>query len=74
MLYFQTKNPYLGIFWRDLELKMLVYFVSICNILQPIGTLWPFGKIFPLFGMLYQEKSGNPGQSTETASQREQTV
>jgi hypothetical protein len=24
--------------------------------------------------MLYQEKSGNPGQSTETASQREQTV
>jgi hypothetical protein len=36
--------------------------------------LWPFDKIFHLFGMLYQEKSGNPGQSTETASQREQTV
>jgi hypothetical protein len=23
--------------------------------------LWTFGKIFPVFGILHQEKSGNPG-------------
>jgi hypothetical protein len=26
MVYFQTKNPNLGKFWRALESKMLVYF------------------------------------------------
>jgi hypothetical protein len=24
-------------------------------------TLWQFGNFFPRFGMLYHEKSGNPG-------------
>jgi hypothetical protein len=33
MVYFQTKNPNLGKFWRALELKMLVYFMTIWNIL-----------------------------------------
>jgi hypothetical protein len=35
----------------------LVYYTSIWHI------LWPFGMfgIFFRFGMLYQEKSGNPG-------------
>jgi hypothetical protein len=23
--------------------------------------LWPFWYVFPVFGVLYQEKSGNPG-------------
>jgi hypothetical protein len=26
MVYFETKNPYLGTFWRALEWKMLAYF------------------------------------------------
>jgi hypothetical protein len=34
--YFQTKNPTLRQFRSALELKMLVYFLVICNILQPI--------------------------------------
>jgi hypothetical protein len=55
---------------------MSVFFVDNWNILQPFGIhiLLPFGifyilpfgifcgllLIFPRFGMLYQEKSGNP--------------
>jgi hypothetical protein len=39
----------------------LIYFTIIGNILWPFGIF--FGHleyIFPRFGMLYQEKSGNP--------------
>jgi hypothetical protein len=32
MAYFQTKNPYLGKFWRDLQWKFLVYFMAIWSI------------------------------------------
>jgi hypothetical protein len=39
MAYFQTKNPNLGKFWRDLKWKMFVYFVAIWYI------LWPFGIV-----------------------------
>jgi hypothetical protein len=38
-----------NILWRH-----FVYFTGICYI------LWWFWYIFPVFGMLYQEKSGNP--------------
>jgi hypothetical protein len=34
----------------------LVYFVTIWSILRP------FGIFFPRFGILHQEKSGNPGR------------
>jgi hypothetical protein len=27
--------------------------------------LWSFGRFFPLFGMLYLEKSGNPGREED---------
>jgi hypothetical protein len=73
MVYFQTKNPNLGKFWRVLQWKMLVYFMTIWSILLPFGLfychlvyfiairyiLWLF-IIFFQFGMLYEEKSGNP--------------
>jgi hypothetical protein len=45
---------------------MLAYFLAICSILFRYYILWPFGKIygylvyFYRFGMLHQEKSGNP--------------
>jgi hypothetical protein len=55
----------------------LVYFMAIWYILWPSGifyghllyfmAIWPFGNvvvvwyIFPPFGILCQEKSGNPG-------------
>jgi hypothetical protein len=37
MVYLQTKNPNLVQIWRALELKMLVYFMAILKILQPLG-------------------------------------
>jgi hypothetical protein len=46
---------------------MLVYFMAIWNILRSFWyILWPFGNVvviwyvFPRFGNLCQEKSGNP--------------
>jgi hypothetical protein len=63
MDYFQTRNPNLGKFWRFLQWKMMVYwamsvyFPAIWYI--PIMDTW---YIFTRFGMLYQEKSGNPAR------------
>jgi hypothetical protein len=34
MVYFQTKNPNLGKFWRALDWTMLIYFMTIWNILR----------------------------------------
>jgi hypothetical protein len=67
MAYFQTKNPYFGKIRMALQWKMVVYF-------RPFGLF--FGHLvcfaaivymyfivilyFLRFGMLYQEKSGNP--------------
>jgi hypothetical protein len=67
---FKPKIPILFIFWRALDWKKLVYFVVIWNNLQSIGIciLWPFGNvaiiwyIFPHFGTVCQEKSGNPAR------------
>jgi hypothetical protein len=39
-----------GIFYGCLVYFMVVWYI-----------LWSFWHIFPPFGMLYQEKSGNPG-------------
>jgi hypothetical protein len=57
MVYFQTKNPNLGKFWRALELKVLLFIIW--SILQPFGIfyghlvyfmdiwyiLWTFGNV-----------------------------
>jgi hypothetical protein len=73
MANFQNKNPNLGKFWRDLQWKMLVYSMVIWSILRRFGifcdhllylrVIW---YIFPLFGMLDQEKSGNPERGLKT--------
>jgi hypothetical protein len=34
MVYFQTKNPHLGMFWRTSEWEMLLV---VWNILRPLG-------------------------------------
>jgi hypothetical protein len=62
MVCFQTKNPNLGKFWRVLQWKILVYLMvdHLCYFTEIGNILWPFGIFFPRFGMLYQEKSGNP--------------
>jgi hypothetical protein len=58
---FQTKTPNLGKFWRALEWKIFVYFMPIWNILWPFGNFVVIWHMFPRFGILCQEKSGNPG-------------
>jgi hypothetical protein len=40
MVYFQTKNPNWGKFWRALEWKMFVYFMTVWNILRPFGIIY----------------------------------
>jgi hypothetical protein len=37
MAYFQTQSPILGKFWRVLQWKILVYFMTIWSILPPFG-------------------------------------
>jgi hypothetical protein len=67
MLHFHTKNTNLGISWRALEWKMLVCFMAIRNILCPLGVFYVhlvyFVAIWYIFSVLYQDKSGSPGQS-----------
>jgi hypothetical protein len=60
MVCFQTKNSNLGKYWRALESKRLVYSVDIWYILWPFGDLEAIWYIFPRFGILCPEKSGNP--------------
>jgi hypothetical protein len=63
MVYFPTKNPNLGKFWRALEWKMLVYFMTICNIYSHLVlvmavwySLWSLG-IFFLFWYVWTKKN-----------------
>jgi hypothetical protein len=58
--FFQTKNPNLGKFCRVLQWKMLVYFIAVSSILRPFGIFCGHLVYFSCFGMLCQEKSGNP--------------
>jgi hypothetical protein len=74
MVCFQTKNPNLSKFWWVLLLIILVYFMTIWSILRPLeicyGHLVYFvviWYIFPHFGILYQEKSGNPDRQVNVA-------
>jgi hypothetical protein len=60
----------LGKFWRALHWKMLIYFMAIGNILQTFGIVYDhlvhFVFIWYTFsglGIMYQEKSGNPGDN-----------
>jgi hypothetical protein len=40
MVYFQTKNLNMGIFRRALECIVLLYFITVWNILRPIGIMY----------------------------------
>jgi hypothetical protein len=67
MVQLQTKNPNLGKFWRLLQLKVLVYFMSIWSILRPFGRFYGhlvycvvIWFIFPVLVCFYRAKSGNP--------------
>jgi hypothetical protein len=60
MVSFQTKNTSLGNFWSVLHRKRLVYFMEIWSILWTFGIFCGNLVYIYRFGMLYQEKSGNP--------------
>jgi hypothetical protein len=71
MVCFPTENPNLGKFWGVLPWKILVYFMPIWNILGPLEIFYDnlvyfvvIWYIFPRFGILDQEKSGNPGKKS----------
>jgi hypothetical protein len=71
---FKPKIPILGKFWRVLQWNILVYFITISSILLLLeifyGHLVYFvviWYIFARFGILYQEKSGNPGAAGKTS-------
>jgi hypothetical protein len=71
--FFQTENPNLDKFGRVLQWKELVYFIAIWPILQHFGKFcghlvhfMVFLGFFTRFGLLYEEKSGNPGWATQT--------
>jgi hypothetical protein len=60
MVCFQTKNTNFDKLWRALEWKMLVYFMDSWYITWPFGIVVVIWYIFRSFGILCQEKSGNP--------------
>jgi hypothetical protein len=77
MVCFQTKNPNLGKFWRALDWKMLICFMVIWNILWPFGIFYDhlvqfvfIWYIFPVFGIMHKEKSGNPASGQSTSSKK----
>jgi hypothetical protein len=68
MVYFRTKNPNLGKFLGPWNWKGFYTLWAFRNILRTCGiffghfnNLEAIGYIFLLFGLLCQEKSGNPG-------------
>jgi hypothetical protein len=67
MVCFQTKNPNFGQIWMALEWKMLLYFMTIWNILRPFGIIYgilvQFVVVWYILFVLVcldQDKSGNP--------------
>jgi hypothetical protein len=46
MVYLQTKNPNLGKFWRALDWKMLIHFMSIWNALLTFGIFYDLWNMF----------------------------
>jgi hypothetical protein len=66
MACFETKNPNLGKFWRDLQIKIKVYFMATWSLLKLFGIfcdhlvyLWLFGIFFP-FWYVVQRKIWQP--------------
>jgi hypothetical protein len=61
MVYFQTKNPNLGKSWRALDCKMLIYILWTFGIFYDhmvhLMLIW---YILSGFGIMYNDKSGNP--------------
>jgi hypothetical protein len=81
MVCFQTKNPNLGKCWRALDWKMFLDFMAIWNILWRFGIYYDHLLHFVLilvhfsgFGIMYQEKSGNPGHPAASSADIEEAI
>jgi hypothetical protein len=68
-----NQNPKLGKFLRALDWKMLIYLMAIWNILQTFAICYDHlvdflfvWCIFSSFGIMHQEKSGNPENHDNT--------
>jgi hypothetical protein len=66
-IFFKPKNLSLGKFWRVLKVEdvgifywHLVYFTAIWYILWPFGIFYCYLVYLSRFGMLREDKSGNP--------------
>jgi hypothetical protein len=72
MVYFQTKNPNLGKFWRAFDWKKLMYFMAIWNSLQTFGDFYDHFCVhlvhFSGVGIMYREKSGKESSLSLLAS------
>jgi hypothetical protein len=56
----KPKFPIWEKIWRILQGEILAYFMTIRNVLRTFGIFCGHLVYFPRFGILYQEKSGNP--------------
>jgi hypothetical protein len=61
MVCFQTRNPNLGLFWRDLEWKL--FFFKFYDHLEYFLGIWY--NLWQFWYVLEQEKSGNAGSHLE---------
>jgi hypothetical protein len=68
MVYFQTQKSQFGHILEGLTMEDAGNFLDIWSILRPFDIFYGhlvcflvIWYIFPHFGILYQEKSGNPG-------------
>jgi hypothetical protein len=61
MVYFRTKNPNLGKFWRALDWKVLIYLMANWNSLWALGIFWSilcsFGTLDTFFRFGYHAPS-----------------
>jgi hypothetical protein len=72
MVNFRTKNRTLGKFGRALDWKMLLYYIAIWNIWLTFGIFYDYLVHFVIiwyilsgFGIMCQEKSGNPAHANK---------
>jgi hypothetical protein len=74
MVCFQTKNTTFGYIFEGIfskvDWKMFIYSMAIGNILRTLGIFYDYLVLFVYiwynfsgFGIVYQEKSGNPVQN-----------
>jgi hypothetical protein len=81
MVHFLTKNPILGKIFRALDWTMLIYFMSVWNVLRIYEIFYDhlahfvfIWCIFSGFGNMHKEKSGIPDTLPLTQTERLATI